>query len=600
MILPGFHPKSISSLIPRPDLAEVAVQLRTRVARSGFLHICTMTNFVRTDTELIDNPGVSDIQRPGPDLESRNPSAHDAPTLIVKSRFNEPSITSLMITPILTIARNAFMESIRQPVFFIMLLLAAFIQLLNTWIVGFSMGANNVPGEVTGDNKLLLDVSMGGVFLLGIMLAAFISTAAISREIENKTVLTVVSKPVGRPSVILGKFLGISIAMAIAIGIMIAFLLLSIRHGILTTAADDPHYPLILLTFIAIFGSIALGAIANFMYGWSFGQTASLVLLPLIWVAYVATLFIDEDWTMMSPVENIKPQIMLACTCLAMALFVMTALATAISTRLGQVLTITICTGVFVIGLLSNYWFGRGIYENQRIGQVAMTESPLQLDLYDFYRTPVYELAAKRNNMSVEEFDESGFDPRRYVQTRELFKMDRADLETDDAWNQVMLRNPGAMLRITLLGPPTVDLKIGDSFYYGSSPSGIGIITPEFEPFDHEITPEKNARLEPALVIADIDDMRIVVQQVGRVGLPLSRPPLPGDSIFLTPTIVHGAPLVIWTLVPNMQAFWLLDAVTQNQPIPGSHVVMIFFYGLCQIVVFLSLAVLLFQGRDVG
>lgn len=505
-----------------------------------------------------------------------------------------------MMTSIFPIAKNAFKESIRQPVFFVMLMLAAFIQLLNTWIVGFTMGTKNVPGEVTGDNKLLLDVSMGGVFLLGIMLAAFISTAAISREIENKTVLTVVSKPVGRASVILGKYLGISAAMFVAIGIMIAFLLMGIRHGILTTAADDPNYPVILFCLFAIGGSIVLGALGNFMYGWSFGQTTALLMFPLIWIGYIAVLFIDEDWTMMSPAGNIKPQIMLACVCLAFALFVMTALATAISTRLGQVLTIAICTGVFVIGLLSNYWFGRGIYENQRIGQVAITESPIGADLYDFYRDQVWELAAKRNGMEIQEFIESGYDPRRYVQLHELLTMDRDGLEDDNAWNEVMLREPGSSLIITLLGPPSADLKIGDSFYFGASPSGIGLITPNFEPLDPSITPAKNARQEPALVITDIDDTRLLVQQVGRSGLPLSRPPFAGDSIFLTPTTMHKAPLVIWSLVPNMQSFWLLDAVTQNQPIPGSHVVLVFFYGICQIAVFLSLAVILFQGRDVG
>ncbi len=505
-----------------------------------------------------------------------------------------------MITPVITIARNAFKESIRQPVFFIMLLLAAFIQLLNTWIVGFTMGLNNVPGEVTGDDRLLLDVSMGGVFLLGIMLAAFIATAAISREIENKTVLTVVSKPVGRPSVILGKFFGISAAMFVAVGIMIAFLLLGIRHGVLTTAADDPNYPLITLTMLAIFGSIAVGALGNYMYGWSFGQSASLIMLPAIWIVYFMTLFIDEDWTMMSPVENVKPQIMLACTCLAMALFVMTALATAISTRLGQVLTISICTGVFLIGLLSNHWFGRDIYENQRIGQVGLTQSPLNLDLYDFYRDEVWDLGAKRNNMELEEFTESNIDPRGYVSLRELLAMDSSELDEDNAFNEIMLRNPGSMMRITLAGPPKEDLKIGDSFYYGSSPSGVGLVTPTFEPYTSDKAPEKDVRPEPALVITEIDDNRIVIQQIGKEILPLSRPPLAGDSIFLTPTVIHSGPLVIWSIVPNMQSFWLLDAVTQNQPIPGSHVMLVFFYSLCQIVVFLSLAVLLFEGRDVG
>lgn len=506
-----------------------------------------------------------------------------------------------MITPSLTIARNAFKESIRQPVFFIMLLLAAFIQLINTWIVGFTMGANNVPGEVSGDNKMLLDVSMGEVFLLGILLAAFISTAAISREIENKTVLTVVSKPIGRTSVILGKFLGISGAMFVAIGIMIAFLLLGIRHGILTTAAQEPNIPVILMSVGAIFGSILVGALGNYFYGWSFGQAASLILFPLIWIGYFATLFIDEDWSFMAPTENFKPQIMIACACLAMALFVMTALATAISTRVGQVLTITICSAVFLVGLLSNYWFGSKIYENQRIGQVQLAESPLGVDLYDFHRDYVWNLAAKRTGRTFDEFVESKLDPRGYVSLKELLAVDDSKLKDDDAYNEVMLRNPGSRLIITLLGPPAVELKLGDSFYYGVSPSGIGLVTPEFKPFDTSISvPEKNSRDEPALVITAVNDTRLVIQQVGREALPLSRPPMAGDSIFLQPTIVHPAPLIVWTLIPNMQAFWLLDAVTQNQPIPASHVALVFFYGLCQIVVFLALAVILFQGRDVG
>lgn len=505
-----------------------------------------------------------------------------------------------MITPALTIARNAFKESIRQPVFFIMLLLAAFIQLLNTWIVGFSMGARNVPGEVSGDDKMLLDVSMGGVFLLGIILASFIATSAISREIENKTVLTVVSKPIGRTSVIIGKFIGISASMMVAIGIMIAYLLMGIRHGILTTAADDPNYPVILFSVGSVFAAILIGAVGNYMYSWSFGQTASLVLLPLIWIGYIAVLFIDEDWTLMNPGENFKPQIMLACLCLAVALLVMTAIATAVSTRLGQVLTIVICTGVFLIGLLSNYWFGRRVYENHRFGQVAMTRSPVGADIYDFFRQQVFDLAASRNNMTAEDFEAAGYDPRRYVTLDEVLRFDQSALKDDSAFNEVMLRAPGSMMRITLLGPTTEDIEVGDPVYYGASPSGVGLITPPFKPLDKGITPAKNARPQPALVISEIDDNQIVIQQVGSEALPLSRPPLPGDSLFRQPTKIHPLPLMVWSAVPNMQSFWLLDAVTQNQPIPPGHVVLVFFYGGCQIVVFLSLAVILFQGRDVG
>jgi ABC-2 type transport system permease protein len=505
-----------------------------------------------------------------------------------------------MITSTLPIARNALKESIRQPVFYIMLLLAAFIQLLNTWIVGFTMGASNVPGEVTGDDKMLLDVSMGGVFLLGIILASFISTAAVSREIENKTVLTVVSKPISRTSIILGKFLGIAVAMLIAIAIMIAFLLLGIRHGILSTAAEDPVWPVITFSVGSILLSVLIGALCNYAYGWSFGQTATLVLLPLIWIGYGATLFIDEDWTLMDPHENFKPQIMLACACLGMALLVMTSIATAISTRLGQVLTIAFCAGIFLIGLLSNYWFGRTIFENNRFGQVALTESPTDFDLYDFFNDQVWALAAERNNMELEEFVDAGYDPRRYVSIPELLNFDDTQLQDQTFYNQVMMREPGSVLFITLLGPPTEDVQIGDPVYYGASPSGVGMITPHFAPLEPGTPIEKNAREEPALVIVDKDDTRIAIMQIGEESVPLSRPPLPGDSLFRQRTTTNTAPLMVWSVVPNMQSFWLLDAITRNQPIPFSHVVFVYLYGTCQIVVFLSLAVILFQGRDVG
>jgi hypothetical protein len=56
----------------------------------------------------------------------------------------------------------------------------------------------------------------------------------------------------------------------------------------------------------------------------------------------------------------------------------------------------------------------------------------------------------------------------------------------------------------------------------------------------------------------------------------------------------------IWGLVPNLQFFWLLDAVSQNQPVPWSHIVLVLTYAAVQIGAFLSLAVMLFQKRDVG
>jgi ABC-type transport system involved in multi-copper enzyme maturation permease subunit len=108
-----------------------------------------------------------------------------------------------MLSQLLTIARNTFVESVRQPIYFVLIAIAGLCLVLTTWSAGFSMGMSE-SGEVSGDNKLLLDVGMATVFVVGVLLAAFLATAVISREIENKTVLTVVSKPVSRVTLVLG------------------------------------------------------------------------------------------------------------------------------------------------------------------------------------------------------------------------------------------------------------------------------------------------------------------------------------------------------------------------------------------------------------
>src|SRR5690242_17231027 len=114
-----------------------------------------------------------------------------------------------MLQKTTTIARNTFVEAVRQPIFFVMIVICGVLQLFNTWSTGFSMGYSD-SAEVSGDNKLLLDIGLATVLVCGMLLAAFVATAVVSREIENKTVLTVVSKPIGRPTVVLGKYLGVA------------------------------------------------------------------------------------------------------------------------------------------------------------------------------------------------------------------------------------------------------------------------------------------------------------------------------------------------------------------------------------------------------
>src|SRR5690606_1416778 len=81
----------------------------------------------------------------------------------------------------------------------------------------------------------------------------------------------------------------------------------------------------------------------------------------------------------------LKPQILIACAAVMLAMLVLTAVAVAASTRLGQVMTIVVCLGVFLFSLLSNHLVGRRAFENELVGRVeeVVVEGDRDEDLRD-------------------------------------------------------------------------------------------------------------------------------------------------------------------------------------------------------------------------
>lgn len=458
-----------------------------------------------------------------------------------------------MIQPTLTIAKNTLVEGLRQPVFFVVLLVSAILQYLNTAITSYSMAMRSVPGEVTGDNKLLFDVGLATVFVLGIVLAAFVATAAVSREIDNKTVLTIVSKPIGRAAVVVGKFLGVSVCMLIAIVIMVLHLLYGIHHGVMSTAGDNVHMPVVIFGVGGFAIAVSIAAFGNFWYGWSFVQTFVLWLLPLSIVAYVFMLPFEDDWKVAPPEEFFRDQVLLACGGVALALLVVSGVATAASTRLGQVMTMVVCAGVFVLGLLSNHFIGRYAFDNLRLA--------------------VIESAVPDNELRDEGF-----------------------------------LTPGQAYRVTLEEPASETVRVGDPFYYGPSPNGLGMITPAFPPppLEGPNAIDLASRTYPAgtpsgIAIAEMSsETELLIRHYGVLPLGIARAPQGGDHFFARPTVINPAAFAAWALVPNMHHYWLVDAVTQVNEIPLSHMLLVCVYAGLQVTACLCIAVLLFQDRDVG
>lgn len=453
-----------------------------------------------------------------------------------------------MFSQTLTIARNTFLESVRQPIYFILTAICGLAVLFTVWTAAFSMDYSS-SAEVSADDKVALDICLATVFVCATLMAAFLATAVISKEIDRKTVLTVVSKPVARPTVVFGKYLGVAAAILIAVVTMLLFVQMGVRHKVMATAADDLDAPVLLLTFLAVGLSIAVGAWSNYFYGWSFTQTSTLLLCPLMLAAWVAVLFVSKHWNLQPPTTDFKPEITKASACMLLAVLVLTSIATAASARLGQVMTLVVCAGVFVLGLMSNHFIGSRAIRNEFVAQVESVQ------------------------------------PRRDGHKPFVRAEDTYDL--------------------TLTIEPRVRLSPGSPIYYGPNPSGYGMHVSAFSPFKGDVNSQSDVtdRTKPsAVAVLSQEGRKMAIIRTGAdaVNDLTTSPPASGDYLFQQATKYNPLAYTAWVMIPNIQFFWLLDAVSQAAPIPPRHVGLVALYAFAQVGVFLSLAVMLFQTREVG
>jgi ABC-type transport system involved in multi-copper enzyme maturation permease subunit len=132
-----------------------------------------------------------------------------------------------MIERLWAIAHNTFREAIRDRVLYNLILFALL-------IVGSSLLIGQISLEI--DRIVLINLGLTAISLFGIVIAIFIGIGLVSKEIEKRTLYTVLAaRPVRRWEFITGKFLGLVMtltvnALLMSVGFFAAVLYVS--HGL--------------------------------------------------------------------------------------------------------------------------------------------------------------------------------------------------------------------------------------------------------------------------------------------------------------------------------------------------------------------------------
>jgi ABC-type transport system involved in multi-copper enzyme maturation permease subunit len=152
---------------------------------------------------------------------------------------------------LLVIARSTLAEAVRHRILYLLLAFALVIIAFSRLLTMLTVGE---------DVKIIKDVGLSAINILGVMIALFVGVGIIFREMERRTVQVTLSGPVARWEYILGKFAGLAAAITINTVVMALalFALLAVRDAFdaaLVTAVFMLWVELVFITAVAVFFS---------------------------------------------------------------------------------------------------------------------------------------------------------------------------------------------------------------------------------------------------------------------------------------------------------------------------------------------------------
>ncbi len=207
---------------------------------------------------------------------------------------------------LLAIIKNSYLQTVRQPVY--------------TIIVLVTLGGLGIAPSITGwtlddDNKMLRDIGLSTLLIQGLFLACFAASNVFNTEIEDKTVLTVIAKPVNRCVFVLGKYLGVLGALLTAHYLAGIAFFMTMRHGVMQTASDTHDTTVIVFGPCVMLLILIAAGVINYIYDKRFLLTVLLLVVPAGALSTGILLVIDRNWKLQSyeitqTMDNLPPEVM--------------------------------------------------------------------------------------------------------------------------------------------------------------------------------------------------------------------------------------------------------------------------------------------------
>jgi ABC-type transport system involved in multi-copper enzyme maturation permease subunit len=113
------------------------------------------------------------------------------------------------------IAVNVFRESVRDKVLYNLVLFAVLM-----------IGASFLIGQLTAgqDIKIIKDLGLAATSVFGLFIAVFIGIGLVSKEVEKRSIYSLLAKPIERRELVVGKYAGLVLTLGVNVAVMAAAL----------------------------------------------------------------------------------------------------------------------------------------------------------------------------------------------------------------------------------------------------------------------------------------------------------------------------------------------------------------------------------------
>jgi hypothetical protein len=246
-------------------------------------------------------------------------------------------------------------EGVRQPVY---LLLAT------TAVVLAGLTPITLMHQFGEEGRMARDTGLALHFLVGIAVAAVAASNALTRERAEGTAAALLSKPVDRTVVFLGKYAGVALVVLGFSGCCFLATLMAERVSerfwdtrALSGYVTDYHTALRML--LAVPAAYAVAGAINYATRRPFASIAFRSLAVLLSVALVVGGFFDQAGRLAPFDLRVDWRLAPAALLVTAALLVIAAVALLFSVRFGAAVTLAACAALLLAGLVSPYLFGR-------------------------------------------------------------------------------------------------------------------------------------------------------------------------------------------------------------------------------------------------